>query len=391
MNVQVPMRPRLDEATSQLLRELCLSRRSSQASLSRKTVLDSATLTAKLLRLERVGILDPRKTKKEVSLRSDLGFVIAVDMGATNLRYQLVNMNGQVLHEERGQVSMHAGPDRTIREIEKQIAKLAARKKLPGKLRAIAVGVPSAVDPRTGNLVNANNLPGWIEVPMRTRLEKRFKVPVSTDNDCNMAAIGEHWKGSARNIRNFIFVAVGTGIGTGLFLDGKIFQGRGGSAGEIYLMNVEWRLWNETFHETGHLESYTSGFGIAGRARKEKLLPKSLQASAPHIDRDTRAVFAAMARGDRKASVLVDDAFTVLGVGIANMISVLDPELIVLNGGLTKGHPQRMIQTIRRVVGRIYSDPPPVQWSDLGEKAQIYGAMWVALELGYANLLHSAG
>jgi glucokinase len=202
-----------------------------------------------------------------------------------------------------------------------------------------------------------------------------------------MAAIGEQWRGCARDVRDFIFVAVGTGIGSGICIDRKILKGRSGSAGEIYLMNVDWRLWNETFPETGHLESYTSGYGIAYRARTEGILKKRFQNGAPDVNRDARSVFSSMAQGDHKSHALINNVFTVLGVGIANMISVLDPELVVINGGLTKGHPKLMLQTVRQIVQRIFPDPPPIRWSALREEAQLYGASWAGLELAFTHLL----
>jgi predicted NBD/HSP70 family sugar kinase len=375
--------PTINDSTSSILRELCLDQGISAARLSQKTGLDTPAVNSVLHALQQRELLKP--SRRRVLLRDDLGFIVAVDMGGSNIRYVAVNMNGETLKTQHAPINANAGPDATIEMLARTIARLSARQIPPRKLLAISIGVPSAVHPKTGVLVNANNLPGWINVSMRERLAKRFQVPVVLDNDCNMAAVGEQWRGCARDSQTFIFVSVGTGIGTGICIDRKILQGRSGSAGEIYLMNADWSLWNEAFPETGHLESYTSGYGMAWRARQDGIL-KTKRAST-NVDRDVRMVFAAMAAGNPKAKALVQDVFTVLGVGIANMISVLDPDLIVLNGGLTKGHPQLMMRTIQKIVKRIYSDPPKICWSSLGEKAQIFGATWAGLELAYSHLL----
>ena len=127
-------------------------------------------------------------------------------------------------------------------------------------------------------------------------------------------------EGKRVGIGNFVFVAVGTGIGSGIFIDHKLYRGRTGSAGEIYLMNVDWRRWNEDFNETGHVESFASGIGVAEQARQAGLLKRSAKTTELD-DRDSRRVFAAMRRGNRLAAKVVDEVFTVLGVAVANMIS----------------------------------------------------------------------
>ena len=130
-------------------------------------------------------------------------------------------------------------------------------------LRALAIGVPSPVDPRSGLVAFANNLVGWKNVDLRRALEKEFRVPVCLENDANMAAIGEHWRGVARDARSFVFIALGTGIGSGIFIDGRLYRGRTGNAGELFRLNLEWPRWDEDFgdlgyfDETGHLHFAT--------------------------------------------------------------------------------------------------------------------------------------
>jgi glucokinase len=303
---------------------------------------------------------------------------VALDMGASHLRFVLANSYGEILGEAQERVRSEDGPRGVIGQIREGITRFAS----PGKaLLGIAIGVPGAVDPHTGKVFNANNVPGWQEVDMGQELEAAFHAPVFLDNDANMAAIGEYWRGVARGIDDFVFIALGTGIGAGVFVNGSICRGRSGSAGEIFRMNVDWTRWNEDFPDTGHLETYASGMGIAAQGRR--VLPNGGGPGAsPTLadERDARYVFHALDRGDPQARVLVHDSFEMLGVAVANVVSVLDPDLIVFNGGIVRGAPELLLETVGRVVRRIHPHPPSIQLSTLGDKAQIWGALHTLLE-----------
>jgi glucokinase len=304
------------------------------------------------------------------------GYGIAVDMGATHLRFVLANGEAQILKEIRDRVLSEAGSDGVTNQIREGIARL-----LPAgeeEFRGIAIGVPSAVDPKSGRILDANNVPGWRETDLGRVLEDSFHVPVYVDNDANMAAIGEHWRGVARDAENFVFIALGTGIGAGIFVNGKICRGRTGSAGEIYRMNLDWRQWNEDFNGSGYFERFVSGMGVASEARS-LFAPGNGSSAKPVDERDARYVFDAALRGDLQAQELIDRTFQILGVGVANLVSVLDPDLIVFNGGLVRGAPEQLLATVDQVLRRIHPNPPEVRLSALGDKAQIWGALCTLL------------
>jgi predicted NBD/HSP70 family sugar kinase len=301
---------------------------------------------------------------------------VAVDMGASHLRFVLADERGQILEEARERVKSEAGTRAVVTQILEGITRLAPTGE---SLHGIAIGVPGAVHPQTGKVFEANNVPGWREVDLGQELEDAFQVPVFLDNDANMAAIGEHWRGVAQSVDNFVFVALGTGIGAGVFVNGRICRGRTGSAGEIFKMNVDWTRWNDDFPDTGHFETYVSGLGLAAEGRK--ILPGGNGANASTLaeERDARYVFSAMHRGNAQACALVENSFTMLGVGMANLVSVLDPELIVVNGGVVRGAPELLLKTVERVVRRIHERPPEIRLSSLGDKAQIWGALYTLL------------
>ncbi len=309
-------------------------------------------------------------------------------MGASNLRFALADFRGEILATSTDKIRPEDGPRKTIAQIKEGSRRLAA-KGGRGKPRALAIGVPSPVDPATGVATFANNLPGWKEIDLARELEKEFRVPVRLENDANMAAVGEHWRGVARGVKNFIFIALGTGIGSGVFIDGKLYRGRTGSAGELFRINVEWQRWDENFPDTGYFENFVSGLGIAAEGRQVLARAAEGKPSSLAEERDAHFVFEAMRQGDPRARAVLEKVFTILGVGVVNVVAVLDPDLIVLGGGIVQGAPEFLLFTVEKVVRRVHPEGPPVKISSLGDKAQIYGAICCAINLARKEVTHS--
>jgi glucokinase len=312
-------------------------------------------------------------------------------MGASHLRFVLASTDGKIMEEARDRVNSEAGLRGVIAQIRDGIGKLIERGPGGGGLRGIAIGVPGGVDPTTGKVVDANNVPGWREVDMGLALEEAFRVPVFLDNDANMAAIGERWRGVARGVDNFVFIALGTGIGAGIFVDGRICRGSNGLAGELFRMNLEWARWSEDFPDTGYLETYVSGMALATEGRKVLAQGNGSEASTLAERRDARYVFEALRQGDPWARALVEKSFVMLGVAVANVVSVLDPELVVFNGGIVQGAPDLLLDTVEKVARRIHPKPPRIQLSTLGDKAQIWGALYTLLEPAQQAAIRATG
>jgi glucokinase len=316
-------------------------------------------------------------------------WVAAVDMGASNLRFARADLRGRVSARYAERVRPEGGPEAVIAQIKTGIGILAGGRNRPAgvtargaRLRAIAFGVPSAVDPRTGRVSLANNLPGWRDIDLGGAIKSAFGVPVVVDNDANMAALGEQWKGTARKAASFVFVALGTGIGAGVVVEGRLCHGRTGNAGELYRLNVDWRRWAADFGSTGYFEANVAGLGIAAAGRRA-LHVQSRQGKASLVStRDAQFVFEAFRRGDPRARAVLERAFTILGVGVADLVCVLDPDLIVVGGGLTRGAPEFMLETVQGVLRGIHPETaPPVRLSALGDRAQVYGAVFAALSI----------
>ncbi len=324
------------------------------------------------------------KARKAWSLNPDFGCLIGIDMGASHLHFALTDFAGEVLEEADQKIRPEDGPERLIGQIKRQ-SRLLANKPARHRLRGLAIGVPSPVNPRTGLVSFANNLPGWTNVDLKGELEREFRIPVVLENDANMAAVGEHWRGVAQAAEHFIFIAIGTGIGSGIFISGELYRGRTGEAGELYRLHLEWPRWNEDFGENGYFESHASGQGIAALGRR--LMGRNGVAKNLAEERDAYFVFEAFRAGQPQARQTLETIFTILAVGIANVAAVLDPDLVVLGGGVTKGAPEFMLATIEKVARKIQPQLPPVRLSALEDKAQTFGAVFSAMNAAWQSAL----
>ena len=347
--------------------------------LARTLGLKLSTVEEKVRPLVRKGLVAFRDRRKKVALNPHFGYLVGIDMGASHLHFALADFCGEILSDSTEKIRPEVGPRKMIAQIKDGIRRLAGRHAGRGRFQGLAIGVPSPVDPRTGLVAFANNLAGWKNIQLAQELIKEFRVPVCLENDANMAAIGEHWRGVARGVRDFAFLALGTGIGCGIFVNGMLHRGRAGSAGEINRLNVEWPRWNEDFGDTGYFESHASGLGIAAAGRELMSAPEPGETASPAEERDARFVFESFHRGNAQARAVLEKIFTILGVGIADIVAVLDPDLIVLGGGVAKGAPDFMLSTVETVVHRLQPDPPPIRLSALEDKAQTYGAIFSAL------------
>jgi glucokinase len=358
--------------------------------LAQSVDLEPEKLKAPFRMLAKEGAIELRDGGEIIELHREYAEVVGIDLGASHLHFAAADYGGALLREFNEKIRPEDGPAKLISQIRKGIHRLAPRRG-QGPFRALAIGVPSPVNPQTGLAAFASNLPGWRNIDLNRALEEEFRVPISIENDANVAAIGEHWRGVARGWNNFVFIALGTGIGSGIFVDGKLYRGRAGAAGEIQRLHVEWPRWQEDFGDVGYFESLASGQGIAAQGRKTMRVPAGKRSLTLAEARDARFVFDAFRKGDAGARAALEKIFTILGVGIANIVSILDPNLIVLGGGVARGAPEFMLSTVRTVVKRILAGAPPIELSSLEDKAQTYGAIRSAISLVHREVLRRLG
>lgn len=394
----------IETSLDQILATVALERAVSMRDLARKLGVKPPELRKQVRLLSRAGIIRLGGRGGTLAPNPGFGCVVGIDLGASHLHFALADFAGEILNDSTEKIRPEDGPEKLIARIKRGIRRQVAAVKDQGQgansrrdskrtskppfpLRGIAIGVPSPVIPATRLVSLANNLPGWKNIRLAQALERDFRVPVSIENDANMAAIGEHWRGVARGVSNFVFIALGTGIGAGVFVDGKLVRGRTGSAGELFRMNVEWPRWDEDFGDVGYFETHVSGMGIAADGRK-LLGAAAGESSNLAADRDAYFVFESLRQGNPQARTVLEKVFTMLGVGIANIVAVLDPDLIVLGGGVVRGAPELLLATVERVVRRILKDlAPPIKISALEDKAQTHGAIVSALTAAQNALL----
>jgi predicted NBD/HSP70 family sugar kinase len=356
--------------------------------LAKSTGLQASALDRGICALKDRGLVCIPARGSKIAVNPAYAYVVGIDLGASHLHFALADFCGKMQTDSTLKIVPENGPRKLISQIQAGIHALAAQTRSQ-RLAAIAIAVPSAVDPQTGAVSYANNLPGWKNIHLGRAVEREFRVPLVLENDANMAAIGERWRGVAKGVDNFAFIALGTGIGSGIFVNGSLLRGRIGWAGELFKLNIEWQRWDEDFPETGYLESYVSGMGIAAQGHQ------AMQPAAARTGngiagpaglaqaRDARFVFDAARQGNREVQAVLEKTFTMMGVAAANYVAILDPDLIVFGGGVSKGAPDLLLSIVRKVVERVRPDPPRIELSALEDKAQTYGGIYSALTLAY--------
>jgi len=259
--------------------------------------------------------------------------VVAVDLGGTKIVAALVNCNGRISHRVVAHVDT-ASPSTPVNQIVGLTRDLVGKKKLNGRIKAIGIAVPGLV--RRDGTVWAPNLPGWRKMPLARRVEHALRVPVIVESDRNAAVLGETWRGAAKGKSDAIVLMLGTGIGAGLLSGGRLIRGAhelSGCAG--------WMTITDTFgHEAqsvGQLESLAAGPAIARLAAKEMSAPTAVSfeeaASKPLT---AHQLAEAARRGDPIAIKAYSEAGRVLGYAVANLVSLFDPEIVVIGGGLAQ-------------------------------------------------------
>lgn len=305
---------------------------------------------------------------------------IGVDLGGTNLRTALIARDGVILekHKEPSRVSDGHGMvlQRLIESIRRQ-RDFCARN--GHDLAAIGVGAPGVINIAQGIVVTSPNFPDWNDLPLKDELERELRVPVFIENDANAAALGEQWRGAGKGIGSMILLTLGTGVGGGIVLEGSIWHGADGMAGEIGHMTILPEGRTCGCGNTGCLEMYASARGIIQNfrdalTRDRKPSPLSLT---------SQTVFEAAQRGDAAAARAMQEMGRFLGIGIANLVNIFNPEMVVIGGGVREAWPLFIEVTRAEVRKRAFAVPARrvrIVPSELGDDAGMVGAAAVALQ-----------
>lgn len=270
--------------------------------------------------------------------------IVGVDLGGTNIVVGTLPEDGSAVYGHQLQPTPVAeGPDAVVGRIVELIGKsLTATKRELGtddlNLAGVGIGSPGPLNTQTGIVVMTPNL-GWRNMPLRDRIADATGLAATLENDANCATLGEWWRGAAQGAQHVVGLTVGTGIGGGVVLDGKILHGASDVAGEIGHMTIDMTGRRCKCGNYGCLEAYASGPNIAARAVEELLagaVTKLPDYVGGDLDRITaQVVYEAARDGDELALDVVRDTARVLGVGIATLVNILNPEIVVVAGGVT--------------------------------------------------------
>lgn len=299
---------------------------------------------------------------------------VGIDLGGTktNIGFVTREKPGEILRSARI-ATIKDRPRKAIKMTVDTIFDLISRLEITGlgrNLRIVAagIGVPGPVDFKRRTITILPNLPKWHDFPISETLEEELNVPVVLENDANVAALGEKMFGAGKKFTNFIYVTLGTGIGGALILDGRLYRGHTGRAGEI-----------------GHIQIDPEGpeCGCGHRGCLETL------AAGPAIERaygkPSPEVFDLAARGDRRAQEVLEVSGRALGKGLAQVVTLLDPEAVIIGGGMSQGSPYALSIYLRSCSIEMQKEmffgstkEIPLIPGALGDDAPLLGAAWLA-------------
>jgi glucokinase len=315
--------------------------------------------------------------------RNKIRYCGGIDVGGTKIASALFTQEGRMSGRKR--VPLQSGSaDRPARQIAGLIRDLDEQaRKGAGELLAIGLCIPGIVFARTGR-VWAPNIPGWDHFPLRDALAEFTRTPLVLDSDRSAYVMGEQWRGVAVGRKDIVFLAVGTGVGAGILSGGRLVRGSRDIAGAVGWFGLDPRFKSE-YAAMGCFEAEASGGSIGRKARglleagESSLMRDMVKGRVERVT--ARTVVEAARAGDTLARHILDGAVVYLAMGIANIVSILNPEVIVLGGGLFQA-PDLLLEPVRREFKKwaqpLAAQKVKVEVSALGENAGLYGAAKLA-------------
>lgn len=296
-------------------------------------------------------------------------YTLGIDVGGTKISSCIGSLNNGEILIENYEYIFSEGGENVINQIIESIYKLVPQSFIEKKLiKGIGIGIPGIVG-NNGEVIWAPNIKNWKNVPLAERVFKEISIPVYLKNDVDCAALGEYYFGSAKGYKNVVFIAIGTGIGCGIIVNGEIYSGSHNVAGAIGWSILGKEGMKYSYKNCGHLEEVSSGSAL-DRIGKQVF----------GKDASSKTVFELYRKKNKKAIQIINEMLLYLGMCISNIISFFDPEIVVIGGGVGENK-DIIIPAVTNIIKK-YSQPyiakkVKVLPSLLGTKAGLYGAMWL--------------
>lgn len=291
------------------------------------------------------------------------GYIAGVDIGGSKIRAIIADLDGNIVRKVERRVEGMESSESLVEQVSNVLVDIEIHKY---RLIGVAVGVPGTCDRETGEVryIPAFNLK---DVPLRKMLEEKFHLPVFIENDVTLNALGEMWKGSAKGLKNILLISLGTGTGAGLVLNRSLYTGSKGMAGEIGYFVTDWSMERDVEYRFGRLERWFSGYSFI-----EFLKGKSVRTELKWIFEDLNSY--------PDFAEFFEHACEHLAVAIANAVCLLDPDAVILSGGIGYNQYEKIVEKIKPIVSRIV--PPEIlehvrfMKSELGELGVVLGAVY---------------
>jgi predicted NBD/HSP70 family sugar kinase len=357
----------------------------SRAQIARQTALSKPTVSLALEHLRRAKLVreagrtsggkGPTAVLYELNPRA--GWVVGIDVGRNWVRAAIADVTGEFVarRDERAKVG---GARKLITQIGSIAHALAADAGIGWRQVTFAtVGSPGVFDPQRGQVALAYSLPGWGRQGLVELVQEELGTKTLFENDVNLAALGERWHGLGKDVDDFVYLHVGTGVGMGIVVGGELYRGASGKAGEVgYLPLAGTDIGDPESIRRGPLDTAASASGVVATARRAGMEPSSLTA---------QQVFSAARDGDRKARRVVAEEARRIALAVAAVSAVVDPELVILGGGIG-ANGDLLLEPVEQRLAEISPFTPRIEASVLHEEATLYGSVFMALRAAQERL-----
>jgi glucokinase-like ROK family protein len=345
-------------------------------------------LESGLVREEALAANEPQTKRTQLRINGEAGVIIGIELGATGCEIGICDLGGQLLSADSASIDLSNGPEPILFHIKNTIRRLTADTGIvrDRPILGIGIGLPSSVDFDRGMAVSAAFMPGWNMYPVRDILQEIYCCPVFVDNEVNTMAVGEYSLGMDRRYKNLLFVKVGTGIGAGIIVNGEIYRGEKGVAGNIGHISVCGSTEQCACGRIGCVEAVAGGGAIARKAEELRSGGLSPELERLYRERGTltaKEVQEAATRGDIRSIELIKESGIILGRVLGKINMFFNPSIIIVGGGVT-GFGPTYLSFIRE--GIIQQSNPlihldlPIKFSTFGDKSGIIGSVMLCIK-----------